>query len=64
MMNFPDGFDANMACQLREREPVTMKDMQKMAVSVEANFLSKRAKMKFASLCAAELTAHSSSPVT
>jgi len=48
MMKFPDGFNADMAYQLRERErePATMEDMQKIAVSVEANLLSRRARAK------------------
>ena len=46
MVNFPDDFDADMSYQLREREPATMEDMQKIAVSVEANLLSKRARVK------------------
>lgn len=46
MVKFPDGFDADMAYQLREREPATMEDMQKIAVSVEANLLTKRAREK------------------
>lgn len=46
MMKFPDGFDADMAYQLREREPATMEDMQKIVVRVEANLLSKRARAK------------------
>lgn len=46
MVKFPDGFDADMAYQLREREPATMEDMQNIAVSVEANLLSKRARAK------------------
>ena len=46
MVNFADGFDADMAYQLREREPATMEDMQKIAVSVEANLLTKRARAK------------------
>lgn len=46
MMKFPDGFDADTAYQLREREPATMEDMQKIAVSVEANLLYKRAREK------------------
>ena len=46
MTKFPDGFDADMAYQLREREPATMEDMQKIVVSVEANLLSKRARAK------------------
>ena len=45
-MKFPDGFDADIAYQLREREPATMEDMQKIAVSVEANLLSRRARAK------------------
>lgn len=46
MMKFPDGFDANMAYQLREREPAIMEDMQKIVVSVEANLLAKRARAR------------------
>ena len=46
MMKFLDGFDADMAYQLRERELATMEDMQKIAVSVEENLLSKRARAK------------------
>ena len=46
MVKFSDGFDADMAYQLREREPATMEDMQKIAVSVEANLLTKRAREK------------------
>lgn len=46
MMKFLDGFDADMAYQLREREPTTMEDMQKMAISVKENLLSKRARAK------------------
>jgi len=46
MMKFPDGFDANMTYQLREREPATMEDMQKIALSIEENLLSKRARAK------------------
>jgi len=46
MMKFPDGFDADMAYQLRERELAIMEDMQKIAVNVEENLLSKRARAK------------------
>jgi len=46
MMKFSNGFDAGIAYQLRDREPATMEDMQKIAVSVEANLLSKRARAK------------------
>ena len=46
MLKFSDGFDADMAYLLREREPTTMEDMQKIAVSVEANLMTKRARAK------------------
>ena len=35
-----------MAFQLRERNPPTLKDMQSVAVSVEANLLAKRARVR------------------
>jgi len=31
LIKFPDGFDPNMAYQLRERDPATLEDMQKIA---------------------------------
>ena len=46
LINFPDGFDPDMAYQLRERDPATLEDMQKIAVSVEANLNARRARMK------------------
>ena len=46
LIKFLDGFDANMAYQLWERDPTTLEDMQKNAVSVEANLLAKRARMR------------------
>ena len=45
LMKFTDGFDPKMAYQLREREPLTLEDMQRGAVSVEANLIAKRATM-------------------
>ena len=42
LIKFPDTFDADMAYQLRERAPVTLADMQNIAVSVEANLIAKR----------------------
>jgi len=42
LQTFPDGFDADMAYQLRERDPQTLADMQNVAVSVEANLIAKR----------------------
>lgn len=46
LIKFPNSFDPDMAYQLRERDPVTSEDMHKIAVSVEANLLAKRAKTK------------------
>jgi len=46
LIKFPDGFDPDMAYQLRERDPATLEDMQKIAVSVEANLLAKTARTK------------------
>jgi hypothetical protein len=43
LIKFPDGFDADMSYQLRERNDATLEDMQKSAISVEANLLAKRA---------------------
>ena len=46
LIKFPDGFDSNMEYQLRERASRTLEDIQSIAVSVEANLISKRAKAK------------------
>lgn len=46
LIKFPDGFDPDMAYQLRERDPATLEDMQKIVVSVEANLLAKKARTK------------------
>jgi len=42
LIKFPDGFDSDMAYQLRERAPPSLVDMQNIAVSVEANLIAKR----------------------
>jgi hypothetical protein len=46
LIKFPDGFDADMSYQLRERNSVTLEDMQKSVVSVEANILARRARQR------------------
>ena len=46
LIKFPNSFDVDMAYQLRERDPTTLEDMQKNAVSVEENLLAKRARIK------------------
>jgi hypothetical protein len=46
LIKFPDGFDADMSYQLRERNFTTLEDMKKSAISVEANLLAKRARQR------------------
>lgn len=46
LLKFPDGFDPEMAYSLRDRDPPTLEDMQKIVVSVEANLNDKRSRMK------------------
>lgn len=46
LIKFPDGFDMDMAYQLREINPPTLEEMQSVAVSVEANLLAKRARVR------------------
>jgi hypothetical protein len=46
LIKFPDGFDADMSYQLRERNYATLEDMQKSVVSVEANLLARRARQR------------------
>ena len=41
LIKFLDGFDFDMAYQLRERAPATLADMQNIVVSVEANLIAK-----------------------
>jgi len=42
LYKFPDGFDHDMAYQLKERAPESLEEAQKVAVTVEANLISKR----------------------
>ena len=46
LIKFPDGFDPDMAYQLRERALASLEDMQSIAISVEANLISKRARAR------------------
>jgi hypothetical protein len=46
LIKFPDGFDADMSYQLRERNSTTLEDMKKSAIIVEANLLAKRARQR------------------
>lgn len=42
LIKFPDGFDPDMAYQLRERSPQSLAEMKDVAVSVEENLITKR----------------------
>jgi len=46
LIKFPDGFDANMSYQLRERNSQILEGMQRDVVSIEANLQAKRARMR------------------
>lgn len=46
LLKFPDGFDADTAYELCEQDPTAPEDMQKNVVSVEANLLAKRERMR------------------
>ena len=46
LIKFPDAFDSDMAYQLRERAPRNLEEMQSIAISVEANLISKRSRAR------------------
>ena len=46
LAKYPDGFDADMAYELRDKEYTTLEDMQKGAVNIEANLIEKRVKLR------------------
>ena len=46
LVRYPEGLDLDMMYQLRERDYLTLEDMQKGAVSVEANIIEKRNRLR------------------
>ena len=46
LLHYPEAFDPEMGFQLRERNLVTLEEMQNSAVDVEANLLIRREKLK------------------
>ena len=46
LVRYPEGLDAKMNYQLRERGYLTLEDMQKGVVSVEENILEKRNRLR------------------
>jgi len=46
LIKFPHGFDTDMTYQLRERNAPSLEEMQSVAISVEANLLAKRARVR------------------
>ena len=46
LYKFPDGFDPDMAYQLKERDCQSLEEAQRVAVTVEANLIAKRNRAK------------------
>ena len=46
LAKYLDGFDADLAYELRDKEYTTLEDMQKGAITIEANLMEKRARLK------------------
>ena len=46
LIKLPDGFDIEMAYQLRERSPETLEQMQSNVVGVEENLLANKARLR------------------
>ena len=46
LVKYLEGFDADMAYQLRDKEYNTLEDMQKGAVNIEANLIEKRERLR------------------
>ena len=46
LAKYPEGFDVDMAYELRDKEYNTLEDMQKGAVNIEANLIEKRVRMR------------------
>lgn len=46
LIKFPDGFQTDMSYQVKERNPETLEQMERNVVSVEANLLTKKFRMK------------------
>ena len=46
LAKYPDGFDADMAYELRDKEYTTLEDMQKGVVNIEANLIEKKERQR------------------
>ena len=46
LAKYPNGFDADLAYELRDKEYTILEDMQKGAITIEANLTEKRARLK------------------
>lgn len=46
LLHYSDAFDQDMAYQLRERDLATLEEMKRNVVSVEANLLNNKSKLK------------------
>eukprot|EP00253_Pinus_taeda_P004872 PITA_04872 len=62
LLQFPDGFDPEMAYSLRDRDPPTLEDMKKIVVNVEENLNDKRACLKVEKIVTIKEESTSSEP--
>ena len=46
LLHYPSSFDPEMVFWIRERDPLTLEEMQSIAVDVEANILNRKEKIK------------------
>ena len=46
LAKFPEGFDPDMTYQLRDKDPHTLEEMQKVAIKAKANLVEKRARTR------------------
>ena len=46
LVKFPEGYDLDMTVQIRERDPKTLEEMQREAISAEVNLIEKRSRLK------------------
>ena len=46
LVNFLEGFDPDMTYQLRDKDPLTLEEMQKVAIKSEANLAEKRVRTR------------------
>ena len=46
LLHYPDSFDPEMVFQIRERDPLTLEEMQRITFDVEVNILNMEAQLR------------------